>query len=463
MERIIRDEIMLKCGHLIDARQHGFLKGKSCTTQLIDFCDSLALSLNDNIRSDVIYFDFAKAFDSENHDIILSKLKTFFQIDGILLKFVAEYLKGRKQSVVIGGFVSGVLPVLSGVPQGSILGPTLFVLFLNDIVQGLDLVTNVTMYADDTKIWRKMIENDDHLILQRDIDYLFDWAIRNKMRFHPSKCKVLMVSKINPPLIDILPFVQFYYTMEKKILDYVNSEKDLGVTMNRTLNFTEHANFLYSKANQRLGLLKRTCHFVGNTNKRRVLYLTMVRSIFEHCPVIWRPSSNTTINRFESLQKRAIKWINQDINNSYSSNEMLYHIHCKQLNILPIQFRFVYHDLKLFHLIIHNFSCIKLPAYMHFFQGGSRLRFTHLDHLSIVSDIVTRGQRVDATSKRGFNNSYFYRTHLMWNRLPLSLREIIRPSIFKAKLIEYIWNEYISKPSDDSSDSDDSASDNLEH
>ena len=75
---------------------------------------------------------------------------------------------------------------------------------------------------------------------------------------------------------------------------------------------------------------------------------------------------------------------------------------------------------------------------MHFSQGGSRLRITHLDHLSIVSDIVTRGQRVDATSKRGFNNSYFYRTHLMWNRLPLSLREIIRPSIFKAKLIEFI-------------------------
>ena len=85
---------------------------------------------------------------------------------------------------------------------------------------------------------------------------------------------------------------------------------------------------------------------------------------------------------------------------------------------------------------------------MHLFQGGSRLRFIHLDHLSIVLDIVTRGQRVDATSKRGFNNSYFYRTH----QSPLCLREIIRPSILKAKLIEYIWNEYISKPSD-----------NLEH
>ena len=303
MERIIRDELMLKCGHLIDDRQHGFLKGKSCTTQLVDFCDSLALSLNDNIRSDVIYFDFAKAFDSVNHDIILNKLKTLYKIDGILLKFVAEYLKGRKQSVVVSGFTSADLPVLSGVPQGSILGPTLFVLFMNDIVEGLDPATNINMYADDTKIWRRMIDHDDHLILQRDIDYLFDWASKNKMKFHPSKCKVLMVSKFNPPLIDVLPFVQFYYTMENKILDYVSSERDLGVIMNQTLNFSEHANYLYSKANQRLGLLKRICHFVNNITKRRVLYITMVRSIFEHCPVIWRPSSNTIISRLESLQK----------------------------------------------------------------------------------------------------------------------------------------------------------------
>ena len=274
------------------------------------------------------------------------------------------------------------------------------------------------------------------------------------MRFHPSKCKVLMVSKFNPPLIDILPFVQFYYTMDNKILDYVSSERDLGVIMNRTLNFTEHANSLYSKANQRLGLLKRTCHFVNNTAKRRVLYLTMVRSIFEHCPVIWQPSSKTVISRLESLQKRAIKWINQDISPSYSSNEQLYHIHCKHLNILPVQYRFVYHDLKLFHLIIHNFSCIKLPAYMHFFQGGSRLRFTHLDHLSIISDIIPRGHITDSTSKRGFSSSYFYRSHLLWNRLPLIIREIIRPSVFKAKLIDYIWNEYIFAPFNDSEHSD---------
>ena len=165
MEIIVRDEIMLRSGHFIDNRQHGFLPSKSCNTQLVDFCDSLALSLYKNIRSDVIYFDFAKAFDSVNHDLILLKLKTLFLIDGCLLQFIKAYLKDRKQVVVVGRSSSTFLPVLSGVPQGSILGPTLFFLFLNDITLGIDKDTNIVMYADDTEIWRQMDSLSDHLHL----------------------------------------------------------------------------------------------------------------------------------------------------------------------------------------------------------------------------------------------------------------------------------------------------------
>ena len=136
-ERVIRDELLAKCGHLIDPRQHGFMNSKSCTTQLVSFCDSLALSLNDNIRSDIIYFDFQKAFDSVSHDIILQKLKYQYHIDGSMLRFFQNYLKDRSQRVVIGNKVSTSCNVNSGVPQGSIVGPTLFILFLNDITHGL--------------------------------------------------------------------------------------------------------------------------------------------------------------------------------------------------------------------------------------------------------------------------------------------------------------------------------------
>ena len=108
---------MVQCGDLIDRRQHGLLKIN--LVQLVDFCDSVALSLNSNIRSDVIYFDFAEAFDSVNHDLILTKLKSLYSIDSFLLQFISKYLSDRKQCVVIGRSTSGELQVLSGVPQGS--------------------------------------------------------------------------------------------------------------------------------------------------------------------------------------------------------------------------------------------------------------------------------------------------------------------------------------------------------
>ena len=452
IERIIRDEIMARCNDKIDERQHGFLLEKSCCTQLIGFCDSLALSLNQNIRSDVIYFDFAKAFDSVNHDIILDKLKNQFGINGFLLGFIKNYFMGRVQSVVLGSYSSSVKPVISGVPQGSIIGPTLFVLFLNDITSGLNDNTNIVMYADDTKIWREILNENDHILLQNDIDYLMDWALRNKMNFHPDKCKALMISNSRMPLLDILPEIQYFYSMgPNEIIDYCDSEKDLGIHINGTLNFSYHVDMLYAKANQRFGLLKRTCHFIKNMYAKRALYLTMVRSLFEHCPVIWRPASSTSINKIESLQKRAIKWIMADstesyIDTSYSKDSHMYYVHCNLLNILPIKFRFDYHDMKIFHSIVYEFLCVKLPDYIKRFEG-TRLRNSHLDYLCFSSSVsphnFVSNRNFESVSNQGFNNSFFYRAHLMWNRLPLSLREIVSPGDFKVALLTHIWKEDI--------------------
>ena len=457
MEKIIRDELMLKCGDLIDHRQHGFLPEKSCSTQLTQFCDSLSLSLNKNIKSDIIYFDFAKAFDSVNHDLILHKLKRSFRIDGKLLAFIKNYLSDRWQSVVVHGSTSSRLRVLSGVPQGSILGPSLFVLFINDISSGLSPGTNIMLYADDTNIWREMNCEEDYDTIQRDIDYLLDWAIRNKMKFHPAKCKVLSVS--NPssrsPFLGILPYIQYSYSLGGVILDYTESEKDLGIHMNSTLNFNEQALFLYAKANQKLGMLKRNCYFVNDIRRRKVLYLTLVRSIFEHCPTIWRPRSNTMINKLESLQKRALKWIRNESNTSYSIDD-IYYSHCKQLNILPIRVRFDYHDLKTLHLIIHGFSCISLPEYLKPYTGSSRLRSSHLDNMCLISDVLPRGTNA-SNSRNAFSNSFFYRAHLLWNRLPKSLREVIGPGVFKTRLKEYLLENAIivNKDKDVSISSDD--------
>ena len=318
-ERCIQRELFAVCAPLLDPRQHGFVNYKSCTTQMIPFTNDLALALNNKSRSDNVYFDFAKAFDSVSHDLILHKLKNLYHIDGFMLRFISSYIKGRQQQVVVGGSVSSKLPVLSGVPQGSILGPLLFVIFINDIFTCISEGTNIALYADDTKIWRQINSYNDHFILQSDIDRLHKWSVENKMTFHPSKCKVLSVT-MQRNVLDNLPFNTFWYHLNNVDIDYAPSNTDLGVVLNTKLLFNDHCNQLVSRANSKLGLLIRTCHFTCNKRQKRTFYLAIVRSMFEHCSVIWSPLNSSQLLKFDCIQKRAIKWIHNEQFVSYSTD-----------------------------------------------------------------------------------------------------------------------------------------------
>ena len=429
-ERILKDKILLLTNDLLDQRQHGFLAKKSCTTNMVGFCDSLALSLNDCVRTDVVYFDFSKAFDSVNHDILLNKLKYFYNIDGRLLKFITNYLCDREQQVVIGNSTSCREAVLSGVPQGSILGPILFVLFINDLPQGLSPGTELALYADDTKIWRRVQSESDHDALQNDINYLYRWSIENKMNFHPQKCKVVSVASLPPPLLGILPNIQYFYTLGDNVLEYVGSEKDLGVDINSHLNFTEQCDRIYSKANQQFGLTKRICHFVNDIKRKRALYLSLIRSQFEHCSPIWRPVNVTMTTKFENFQKKCIKWILSEENTHYSTYEV-YIQKCREVCFLPLKKRFDFNDLILLYKIIYKLIPIQLPFYLQFFDGNSRLRSCHLDNLSLVSDIRPKS---NTNKYYTLQKSFFYRTHLLWNNIPIEIRCINQLQKFKSEL-----------------------------
>ena len=233
--------------------------------------------------------------------------------------------------------------------------------------------TILAMYADDTKVWRRVINQDDHWILQRDIISLMNWAYSNKMKFHPSKSRVFTITNA----IGAGPDNNFIYAMGNSPINYTDIEKDLGIYIQGKLNWTQHCDKLYSRANQRLGLLKRTCHFIKNRSKRRAFYLSQVRSQFEHCSIIWRPSTETTMEKLESLQKRSLKWV---LGNAYLSlgDTSMYYQTCKQLNILPLVFRFDLKDLLFFHQVFYGISTVSFPYYLHKFTG-SRLRRCHLD------------------------------------------------------------------------------------
>ena len=240
MERIIHEEIIVKVMPLIDKRQHGFLPNRSCSTNLVQLTDDVAQSLHKNIGTDIIYFDFAKAFDTVSHDIILRKLKQKFNIDGRLLKFLQDCLAHRRQKLTLDNVSSNILNVNSGVPQRLILGPLLFIIFINDIYDCIDPNTKISQYADDTKIWRQILSEHDCEILQTDVNKLQDWCANNKTNFNNEKCHALAVKATDYLLTDELPFSTFFYSLDNNIIDYSYQERDRGVLMNSKFNFIDH-------------------------------------------------------------------------------------------------------------------------------------------------------------------------------------------------------------------------------
>ena len=191
--------------------------------------------------------------------------------------------------------------------------------------------------------------------------------------------------------------------------------------------------------------MKRTCSFVINRRQRRSLYITMIRSQFEHCSSVWFPSSKVTLDKLEAIQKKSINWI---IGDDYcsSKDEHKYFLKCKELDLLPIKLRLVLKDLKLLHNIINCRSVIELPSYIHFHEGQNRLRSSHLDSLSLVSDITPKisnnlsksGDSV-STSFSQFSNSFFYRAINSWNGLTYETRCLSSSSKFETATLKHLW------------------------
>ena len=205
-----------------------------------------------------------------------------------------------------------------------------------------------------------------------------------------------------------------------------------------------------NKANQQFGLTKRTCFFVNDFRRKRTLYLSLIRSQFEHCSPIWRPTNQTMISKFEAFQKKCIKWILSEEPLHYHSHET-YVRKCREARILPLVKRFDLNDLALFYKVIFKLIPLKLPEYLSFFDGQSRLRSCHLDNLSLVCSIKPRTNSfLTKNQNSSLYKSFFYRTHFLWNKLPLELRAINSFSKFRANLIKFMWSELLDPSESDS-------------
>ncbi|CAM4717112.1 unnamed protein product [Lepidochelys kempii] len=226
MKQVLKESILnhLEERKAIRYSQHGFTKGKSCLTNLIAFYDEITGSVDEGKAVDVLFLDFSKTFDTVSHSILVSKLKKY-GLDEWMIRWIESWLHRPAQQVVINGSMSSWQPVSSGVPQGSVLGPVLFNIFINDMEDRVDCT--LSKFADYTKLGEEgdTLEGRDRI--QRDLDKLEDWARRNLMRFNKDKCTVLHLGRKN---------AVHRYILGTESLGSSSAEKDLGVTVDEKLD-----------------------------------------------------------------------------------------------------------------------------------------------------------------------------------------------------------------------------------
>ena len=308
----------------IPSCQFGFQKRKSPVLQLLIFLDNIYKGvLNPGNVVETVYLDFSKAFDKINHSILLQKLQ-HLGVGGNLLKIIKSYLSGRKQYVQIGEATSGFLLVTSGVPQGSILGPLLYLIYVMDITDGL--LSLSFLFADDTKLL-SIRDKVCSSFLQQDLQLLETWCDLNDMFFNVDECHLLSFTK-NCPSSLIL------YNEELKT---VSSEKDLGIIISTSLKWSEHITCICGKSNRVLSMLKRNSARRLHWRQRLNMYKSMVLPILSYGFCVWS-LSKADMKSLEQVQRRASDWI-------LGYPELNHKQRLFALNILPLSMYFQISDL----------------------------------------------------------------------------------------------------------------------
>ncbi len=206
-----------------------------------------------------------------------------YGISGNLLTWYHSYLSDRYQRVVLDGVFSSWLPVTSGVPQGSILGPLLFLVFVNDLPDYTGNESQLALCADDSKLYRILDTPNSALLLQQYLDSLVTWSVTSTMTFSPSKCKTLHISKKKIPT-NARP-----YYLGDQPLESVPQIKDLGITISDKLQWADHIEVMTNKANRTLCMIKRVCYDVNDQSVRKLLYCSIVLPQLEYCSCLWSP------------------------------------------------------------------------------------------------------------------------------------------------------------------------------
>lgn len=401
METIINERMIqhFTTNKLLSNAQFGFSKRKSCASQLI-FCKNVwSKSIDTQKPIDVIYIDFAKAFDSVVHSKLLLKLRSNFGIDNFLLKWIEDFLSCRQQMVKINNSFSNILPVISGVPQGSVLGPFLFNAYINDIVECIDNST-VVLFADDVKLF-----NHESKQLQADLLNMQNWCEKWQVKISFEKCTVLHLGKKN---------TRRSYFIDGNLLKTDSNPKDLGVIMDENLASSAHCKYIFRKCSQVSSLICKT-FLSGNIDLMLKAYKIYVLPLLDYCSQIYNPHKVSDINLLERVQRKFTKTVLK--NSSLSYNERI-----NELGLDRLELRRIHTDLHFAYRILHN-EVLGLGSLFNIKTSNKNTRQAEkviLDISPFKSDI------------RKFDFSC--RVSRLWNMLPITCTNSINFNHFKRNI-----------------------------
>lgn len=398
--------IFLENNNLLSPHQHGFRKGLSTITQLTEVVHDLALSINNRGQTDIILLDLAKAFDRVCHTKLISKLQNIIG-DGEITNWVRDFLINRSQFVVFEGASSRTAPVKSGVPQGSVLGPLLFLIYINDITDNIDC--KIKLFADDCIIYRVINSSDDHLSLNISLSKIAHWCEQWQMSINLTKTVCMTVTRKKEPS-------DFTYTINGVPLQRVTQQKYLGVTLTSELRWDAHINNVTASALRKLFFLRRRLPFAP-TDTRLLTYTTFVRPILEYANTVWFPQGVTNIAKVERVQRKAIRFIHNKYKRTDSPTNLL------ETSGLPtLATRAKIARLKFLHHILHNHSRIDASRYISLAESRT-LRHKHAYTIKEY-----------ASNNDCFKHSFFPLSISEWNRLDPSITNAQSLAEFTSKI-----------------------------
>ena len=404
--------------NILSKFQHGFRSSHSCVSQLILTMHDLFTYRDKRIQIDMAILDFSKAFDTVPHEHMLGKL-SFYGIKGPVLKWIAAFLCDREQCVVVDGKKSSQVSVDSGVPQGSVLGPLLFLLHINDLPSVV--TSQVRLFADDCLLYRPIQSVDDQEALQRDLAALELWGDTWGMRFNAKKCNMMTIARARHPRTHL-------YSLNNHILQTVAQEKYLGITISNDLNWSAHINNITNKSNSKLGFLRRNLKRCPQKLKE-IAYITLVRSTLEYAGSVWDPRLAKDRQSLEKIQRKAARFVKRDYRRRSSPTSMMAGLGWRDLETRRRDMR-----LTLLHKIIINNIAIT-TADLGMAAGDGRTKSNH-----------ARKLRAMGAQTPQLKESFAVRTIPEWNRLPATAAEAASPTAFKAQLARLPTNFWSARP-----------------